>query len=177
MTEERNWTEKVSNWFFGIPAVAQAWAWLKAKSSDTFKDQDDAVPFHELKKPLAKSAFALVTTGGVHLRDQPPFDMDDPDGDPSYREIPAATEPADLTITHKYYDHRDADRDLNIVFPLAHFENLAEQGVIGDVAERHYAFMGHIDGPLVSDLVEKTAPEVAGKLAEDGIDCVLLTPA
>jgi D-proline reductase (dithiol) PrdB len=88
---------------------------------------------------------ALVTTGGVQLRTQPPFDMNNPFGDPSFREIPAAVSPAQLTITHDYYDHRDAGRDPNIVFPWQSLRELVEQGAVGRASPVHLGFMGHID--------------------------------
>ena len=80
---------------------------------------------------LAHSRLALVTTGGIHLKTQPPFDMQDRHGDPTFREIPADATPADLAISHDYYDNRDADSDINIVFPLERVRLLAQFGEIG----------------------------------------------
>lgn len=120
---------------------------------------------------------ALITTAGVHLRGQAPFDMENVDGDATYRELPAQAAAGDFTITHKYYDHSDADRDLNVVFPLAHFRDLVARGVIGSLAPRHYGFMGHIEGEQATLLTRKTAPEVAAKLRQDGVDFAFLTPA
>ena len=53
--------------------------------------------------------------------------MQDPDGDPTYREIERDTPVEALMITHDYYDHRDADRDINIVFPIQRLAELAEE--------------------------------------------------
>ena len=71
-----------------------------------------------MRKAVAESTIALVTTAGVHLKSQEPFNMEDPDGDPSFRAIPSDVRKEDLTITHKYYDHSAADRDINVVLPL-----------------------------------------------------------
>jgi D-proline reductase (dithiol) PrdB len=90
--------------------------------------------------------------------------------------IDAARPPGSLMITHDYYDHADADRDINIVFPLELLREFAKERIIGRVADRHYGFMGHIIGPHVVTLINRTAPEVARKLREDGVDLVLLTP-
>jgi D-proline reductase (dithiol) PrdB len=49
---------------------------------------------------LRRAALPLVTTGGVQLTPQPPFDMIDPDGDPSFREVPVDTRRELLRITH-----------------------------------------------------------------------------
>jgi D-proline reductase (dithiol) PrdB len=129
-------------------------------------------PFVRPSRPLAESRIALVTTGGVHLPGQPRFDIDDPAGDCSYREIP--TDAEDLTWTHAY--HRpDEGTDLDAVFPLWTLRDLASAGEVGGLNHRHFSFMGAIHDTL--PLAEVTAPEVAGKLTRDGVDVVLLTPS
>lgn len=124
-------------------------------------------------KPLYESRLALVTTGGVHLPEGPRFDIDDPSGDCSYREIPPDADV--LTWTHAYYAPGGGATDLDSVFPLWTLRELVERGVVGELGSRHFSFMGAIHDP--GPLVERTAPEVAGKLAEDGVDVVLLTPS
>ena len=177
MTENQSWQDRLTNRVFAIPAVTQRWAKITARKTERVVDLDDDIPFHPLTKPLSECTFSLITTGGTHLSTQTPFDMLNADGDASFREIPLSASPDDITITHKYYDHRDADRDLNVIFPLEHFHDLSERGVIRGLAPRHFGFMGHIDGPLVADLTQSTAPQVADKLLSDGVDCVFLTPA
>jgi len=129
-------------------------------------------PFVRPEKPLEECRLALVTTGGVHLPEQPRFDIDDPLGDCSYREIPA--DAAQLTWTHAYY-RPDEGADLDAVFPLWTIRELAAEGVVGELNRRHFAFMGAIHDP--GPLIDETAPEVAAKLADDGVDAALLTPS
>ena len=129
-------------------------------------------PFVRPGKPLEESRLALVSTGGVHLPSQPRFDIDDPLGDCSYREIP--TDAPALTWTHAYY-RPDENTDLDAVFPLRTMRGLVAEGVVGGLNGRHFSFMGAIHDP--APLVEETAPEVARKLAGDGVDVVLLTPS
>jgi D-proline reductase (dithiol) PrdB len=130
------------------------------------------IPFVRPKKSLDRCRLALITTGGVHLPEQPRFDIDDFSGDCSYREIPAIAET--LTWTHAY--HRpDEGMDLDSVFPLWTLRGLVEAGVVGELGPHHFSFMGAIHNP--GPLVEETAPEVAGKLAKDGADATLLTPS
>jgi D-proline reductase (dithiol) PrdB len=93
-------------------------------------------------------------------------------GDCSYREIPA--DAAGLTWTHAYY-RPDEGADLDSVFPLWTIRELAVEGVVGELNRRHFAFMGAIHDP--GPLIEETAPEVAAKLADDGVDAALLTPS
>jgi D-proline reductase (dithiol) PrdB len=129
-------------------------------------------PFVRAEKPLDRCRLALVTTGGVHLPEQPRFDIDDPSGDCSYREIP--TDVTDLTWTHGYY-RPDEGTDLDSVFPLWTLRELEGEGVIGELNHRHFSFMGAIHDPR--PLADVTAPEVARKLADDEIVAALLTPS
>lgn len=177
MTEQRTLFEKVSNRLFAIPAVAQLWAKVSARRTEGLVDLSGAIPFARMRKPLSQSKVALLTTGGIHLLTQAGFDMVNPDGDATFREIPSDVALDQITITHKYYDHTDADADLNVIFPLAHFRDLVTQQVIGALATQHYGFMGHIDGEQLPLLNERTAPTVAAKLRADGVDFAFLTPA
>lgn len=136
-----------------------------------------AIPWAEPAKPLRDAVVALVTTGGVHLVTQQPFDMSDPNGDPTCREIPVNTPAEQLAITHDYYDHRDAERDLELVFPVRTLRELADAGALGALHPRAYGLMGHIDGPHLAILREHTAPEIARELAAAGVDYALLVPA
>ncbi len=136
-----------------------------------------AVPWARLAKPVKDSVIAVVTTAGVHLESDPPFDMSDPEGDPSFREIASDVDPRRLTITHKYYDHAAADRDINVVLPLARLRELRDERLVGGIAPRAYSFMGHIDGRHVATLIDETAPVVAHRLRADGAEAVFLTPA
>lgn len=138
--------------------------------------ESEDVPWTEIGKPLHECTVSIVTTSGVHHRDQTPYDMHDRNGDPSFRIIDITRPLSDLMITHDYYDHTDADRDINIVFPVERLSELADEGIIGKLADRHFAFMGHIDGRHIPRLISESAPEVARLLREDGVDVVLLTP-
>jgi D-proline reductase (dithiol) PrdB len=133
-------------------------------------------PWTPFAKPLRDCTVALITTAGVHHRDQPPFNMSDKDGDPTFRVIDLARPSDSLMITHDYYDHKDADRDLNIVFPAERLQEFAAEGLIGVLARHAYGLMGHITGRHVMTLVNVTAPEIAADLKRDGVDAVLLTP-
>jgi len=139
-----------------------------------WKSED--IPWTPVTRPLSASRVSLITTAGVHHKTQTPFDMQDPNGDPTYREIGSQSPLSDLMITHDYYDHADADKDLNIVFPLDRLHELQQEKLIGRVAVLHYSFMGHIDGPHISTLITRKAPEIARKLKDSGTDIALLTP-
>ncbi len=134
------------------------------------------IPWTPMTKAFATSTIAIVTTAGVHHREQEPFDMTDPNGDPSFRVIDFRKPLSSLMITHDYYDHSDADKDINIVFPLERLKEFEQEGRIGHVAELHYGFMGHITGRHIPTLINKSASEVARSLKKINVDIVLLTP-
>jgi D-proline reductase (dithiol) PrdB len=156
---------------FGVfPSLAERWGKGLARSADE-------IPWSPPRRPLRDSRVAVITTGGVQLRSQPPFDMEDPDGDASLREVPLDAPPGELAITHDYYDHRDADRDLDLVLPLERLRELERHGGIGSLHPVAYSLMGHIDGRHVGVLVRETAPRIADALARGEVHCALLVPA
>ena len=53
-------------------------------------------------------------------------------------------------------------------------EELREQGVIGSLADNYYSYMGALRD--TTTVVEETGPEVAQKMASEGVDVVFLTP-
>jgi D-proline reductase (dithiol) PrdB len=145
-----------------------------AKGIDPLKF--DSTPWAPVVKPLAQMTVALITTAGVHLKTDAPFDMNNKSGDGSFRVIHSGATMGDLAITHDYYDHTDADRDVNIVFPLDRLRELVANGVVGAAAKNHYGFMGHIEKEQIEKLVRQSAPQVASLLKEDGVDAILITP-
>lgn len=160
-----------------IARIATRFPSLAKRLVDAYSPWESGdVPWTPLRKPLAECTVALVTTAGVHQRDQAPFDMRDRDGDPSLRVVDGELPLSKLMITHDYYDHSDADRDMNIVFPLDRLRELVSEGKIGRLAHHHYGLMGHITGRHIMTLVTRTAPDIAGRMRIDAVDAVLLTP-
>src|SRR5260370_695728 len=54
-----------------------------------------------LQKPLSSCTVGLVTTAGLSLPDQPPFDLTIRNGDSSFREIPSDISPQLLDMHHR----------------------------------------------------------------------------
>lgn len=128
------------------------------------------IPYTPRFRELSQSTFALVTTAGVHLRDQEPFQVD---GDNSWRLIPGDVQARQLMVTHAHYDHCDADQDINCVFPIDRLHELAEEGIIGGLSDKHLGFMGYTQN--IRDLYERAAPEIAKIISRSKADAVLLT--
>ncbi|HTR36096.1 MAG TPA: glycine/sarcosine/betaine reductase selenoprotein B family protein [Bryobacteraceae bacterium] len=129
-----------------------------------------------LQKPLSESRVAIVTTAAFYTPNQPRFDTSIRGGDWSFRTIPLETDLGSLRIAHRSdaFDTTGITADKNLALPLDRLQPMAEAGVIGSVAPRHFSFMGSIAAP--GRLIAETAPEVARLIAEDAVDAVLLTP-
>ena len=153
--------------------------WLPELAAGRVAKPAEDLPLPPLATPvpeLGAATIGIVTAGGLHLRTDPPFDMQNPDGDGSYRVIPSDAPPEALTITHDYYDHSAADRDRNCVLPIDRLSELVRAGEVGGVAPRHVGMMGHLLGAQREKLIRSTAREIADLFREDGVDIVLATP-
>lgn len=122
-------------------------------------------------RPLGDLRVAIVTTASLHRPDQDRFDMIDT----SFRAFDRRDR--DLIMGHwsPNFDHSGFQLDINVVYPIDRLEELAADGVIGEVAPHHYAFAGN-QPETVSELRLDTGPSCAERLLADGVDVVLLTP-
>lgn len=122
-------------------------------------------------KPVNEMRFALVTTAGLHFRADPAFEF----ADATFRPIDGNEDPDNLVMSHSSvnFDKSGFAEDVNIVFPLSRFRELAAQNMIGSVADVHYSFMG---AGLTPSAYEHSASQVAGLLKQDEVDAVFLTP-
>ena len=64
-----------------------------------------------------------------------------------------------------------------MVLPLDRLTELEAERFVGSASPHAYAFMGHIVGRHIPTLINETAPTVAAKLREDGVNIAFLTPA
>ena len=125
----------------------------------------DLAPWTPFTKPLSQARIAVMTTGGIHLAHQEPFDVD---GDHSYREIPLDTPLEDFRVAHTHYDTNGVAEDVDAVFAIHRLQELADEGIVGEAHSPTYSFMGYIRD--VAGLMEVTAPDVAQRLKADGVD-------
>jgi glycine/betaine/sarcosine/D-proline reductase family selenoprotein B len=134
-------------------------------------------PFQPLKKPLAQSRVAVVTTAA-------PFDPAKGDQGPGalynggakfYQVYDGDTAvDHDLRISHIAYDrvHTRAD-DSGTWFPLPALRDLAESGRIGSVAPRFYGAPTNRSHRVT---LETDAPEIVKRAKADGVDVAVLVP-
>ena len=127
------------------------------------------IPYTPFRKELREATLAIVSVAGIHLKSQEPFNLED---DTSIRVIPGDAAAADLMVSHEHYDHADADRDPNVMFPLDRARELAAQGVIAGVNDKHYS-LGYVQNLRV--VYDQVAPEIADALYRSSTDIAVLT--
>ncbi len=155
-----------------VEAFLQLWEDKLTSRSATEALRYDDSPWTPLGRPLKECRVALISTGGVYIKgQQEPYNTD---GDVSYRVIPKETPKELLGVAHTHYDTSGALKDINVIFPYERMKELEAQGVIGLFADPCYGLMGFIPRPMVQQLMEDSAPEVARRLREDGVDAVLI---
>lgn len=168
MSWYHRWTARLLEQF---PALQE---WLTAQSAGNLSVGGRlGTSFQEVGVDPFDSTIMLVTTGGVHTPDQHPFDMSDSRGDTSFRLIPR--EQSKFIITHDYFNHDDADRDINCLFPLPLVRGLVAEDLIGSLHSKHASFMGHIEDPLLPEFIEVSLPELWEQL-DSRPDLILLSP-
>ncbi|NOZ94987.1 MAG: hypothetical protein GXP47_09665 [Acidobacteria bacterium] len=138
---------------------------------------DGMPPFTALAKPLPECRVAVVNTAGLYLDGDAPFNVDDPRGDASFRQIPSSVSAKDLRIAHAHYPHGWWEQDREVILPLDRLRELEAAGVFG-LAPRFFSF--GFGGLLTREYIDPargTAQAVARCLADDGVDLALLVPA
>ncbi|OGN98965.1 MAG: selenoprotein B glycine/betaine/sarcosine/D-proline reductase [Chloroflexi bacterium RBG_13_51_52] len=121
--------------------------------------------------PLRERRLAIITTAGLHMRDDRPFQLDPND---FYRVIPGDVRPNDLVMSHiaASFDRSGFQRDWNVVFPIDRLREIARDGIIGSLADFHYSVSSAHRG----EELKAPAYEIAGLLKKDGVNAVLLLP-
>ncbi|MCZ6619075.1 MAG: glycine/sarcosine/betaine reductase selenoprotein B family protein [Gammaproteobacteria bacterium] len=135
---------------------------------------NETAPLHRLTKPLRECAVALLTSGGVSQTVVPAFN---PDARNDHRldEIPPDTPSNDFQVHDSYYDHTDAETDINCIFPLDRLRELAILGEIGTIAPRLWSgFMGRIYNR--SKIRDESGPAFVDALEADNVDVLVAAP-
>ena len=143
-------------------------------------EEQRAIPFTVLKKPLRECKVALITSGGIAMKSDLPFDQDGERsnpwwGDPSHRVIPSTATTDDIKVYHLHIDPLLAQTDINCLLPIDRLKDLELNNEIGSVADSHYSFMGYILQP--EELLNETVPKIIRNLEAESVDVVILVPA
>lgn len=120
--------------------------------------------------PLAGRRVAIVTSAALTPRGERPMLP----GENVFRELPTSLAVGDALMTHVSvnYDRTGFQRDINVAYPIDRLGELAAGGVIGSVADRHYAVMGSNDPQAWGELADR----MVARLKDDRVDAVVLSP-
>ena len=140
----------------------------------------DPIPWAPVSKPLAEAKVALLSTAGISMKGDSPFDMEmerrNPlRGDPSFRRLRADATSETIESNHLHIDTGYIERDLNVALPLDRLRELVKEGVVGSMADTHYSTMG-FQGNDSSQLVNETAPAIAAAMKSEEVDLAILAP-
>jgi D-proline reductase (dithiol) PrdB len=128
------------------------------------------VPYTPVTSALNEMRIALVSSTGVYLQGQEPYHEHNDD---TYRVIPADFDSHQMHVRHGHYDSSEAEKDINCVFPIDRLRELAEEGMIKAVSNKHIGFKG-----ASTDLkrqYEHLAPMIAHEVERSHADGVILT--
>ena len=139
----------------------------------------DPVPWTPLPRPLADATVALVSTAGLSMIGDPPFDAEGERqnpwwGDPSYRVIPRSATEADILASHLHIDTAYLQQDLDVALPLRRLAEAESEGRIGRVAPSHYSFMGYLLDP--TEFLERSVPAMIERMRAEGVDAAIFVP-
>jgi len=151
------------------------WATINERYPGVMITKETHVPLAKLRKPLSESRLTFVSTAGVQPRVTLPFDTVHPIGDYTFRRVPSDSKPSDLEIHQLKYPTSGAARDMNVIFPLERLQELAGEGVIGNLAANFFSFIGY---NMDAERLERTLAEsLAEQVVAEGADMALLSPA
>jgi hypothetical protein len=169
-------SEKIVDGFrFLPPSLA---AWIGSRIGE--RDFQGNIPWTPLSKPLKESTVTFVTSAGISLKTDPPFDMErekrEPTwGDRSFRAIPRDATEADIDVNHLHINTGYILQDINVMLPLARMKEFEREGVIGRLAGTAYSFYG-FQWENTDFLTEAIEP-MSIRMREEGVHAVILSPA
>ena len=168
-------SKTVDGFHFMPPSLS---AWIKKDIPD--RPYSGKIPWTPLNKSIRKATFTLVTTAGISLKTDVPFDMarektEPAWGDPSYRAIPQTATEKDIEVSHLHIKTDYIKQDINVMLPLTRFQEFEKEGIIGKLAPTCYSYYGFQLDPTV--LLNETMPQVAARMRAENVEAVLLTPA
>ena len=167
--------KRVDGFRFLPPGLA---AWVRKFIPD--EEFRGSIPWTPMAKPLNQTTLALVTSAGVSLTIDPPFDMERERkeplwGDRSYRAIPRGTTERDIEVNHLHIKTDYIQQDINVILPLARMAEFEQEKIIGRLAPTSYSFYGF--QWQNTDFLEEAINPISKRMRLEGVEAVLMTPA
>ncbi len=169
-------SQKVVDGFRFMPPGLRAWI----RNFIAEREYRGPIPWTPLSKPLNRTTLSLVTSAGINLKSDPPFDMEREKreplwGDRSYRIIPRGTTEQEIDVNHLHINTKYIKQDINVILPLARMAEFEQEGILGRLAPTSYSFYG-FQWESTDFLTEAIEP-MSKKMKQEGVEAVFLTPA
>lgn len=137
------------------------------------------VSWTDFSKPASESTVALISSAGLALKSDTPFDQEGERnnpwwGDPSFRVIPKTAQGDDLDLYHLHLNPDLVAQDLNTLFPLEILREAEKDGTIKNAADRHYSYMGYLLQP--EEMLNFSVPKMVEMMKSDQVDAAILVP-
>jgi len=167
---------KIVDGFRFLPPGLRAWV----RSFIPESDFPGYIPWTPLPKPLNQITLALVTSAGISLKTDPPFDMEREKreplwGDRSFRKIPRGTTEKEIDVNHLHINTNWIKQDINVILPLQRMAEFEIEGIIGRLASTAYSFYGFQWQNM--DFLKEAIEPISICMKEEGVEAVFLTPA
>jgi len=134
------------------------------------KKQISLVPFPQ---KLLESKIAFISVAGIYLKDQTPFTQKEQESNYDTRQIPLGFDPADVRILALDWDASEAQKDINVVFPVQNLVLLQKEGLIGELHEVSFSFSGHHEQ---QDQLDQRINKVIQEIKEGENNGVIVIP-
>src|SRR5205823_11669714 len=148
----------------------------KPRSIDNLEDypfvENTRSPFTPLRRALPMLNLALISSAGAYIDGTDPFDTSAPDGDFTFREIPAEIDLGDLLFAARGYDPRFVQQDANVQIPLDRLAEFRANRVIGRLSSVFWSFCGFI--PEAARLADEMLPKMVERLKRHEVQAALL---
>ena len=153
-------------------------AWVRTFIPD--EEYKGTIPWTPMIKPLSQATLGLVTSAGISLKIDPPFDMErekrDPLwGDRSFRAIPRGTTEKEIDVNHLHINTDLVKQDINVILPLARMAEFEEEKIIGRLAPTAFSFYGF--QWQNTDFLKEAIEPISKGMKKEGVEVVFLTPA
>ena len=156
------------------PALAEL-----LRANVMYEEATAEIPWAPVSKPLAESRISLVSTAGLSMKGDEPFDMDGERrrpswGDPSWRRLDRSVTADTVQAHHLHIETSHLLTDLDVCFPAPLLRELEAEGVIGEAAPSHYSIMGFQGADLRR--LQPSCREIAEAMVAEDVDLALFVP-
>ncbi len=137
------------------------------------------IPWAPALKPLANSRISVVSTAGLNMKGDTPFDTESERkrpswGDPTWRRLTRDVTTDTIEANHLHIETSHLLADLDVCFPVPLLRQLEAESVVGEVAPSHYSIMG-FQGPDLRRL-EPSCVAIADAMVAEEVDLALFVP-